>query len=123
MKTPENCVINGRGDLYDCAKSCAVPIRRNYSYTHRNIKTTSDLLATLRAGKFADGCPMFFITSDGAALSFDSVRKELASILYSIKHKQNDGWRVVACDVNWEDNELYCAHSGEKIESACGDDE
>jgi hypothetical protein len=35
-----------------------------------------------------------------------------------VRHKVNDGWRVVACDTNWEDGELYCDHSGERIESA-----
>lgn len=32
-----------------------------------------------------------------------------------------DGWEVVACAVNWEDSELTCDHSGERIESAYAD--
>jgi hypothetical protein len=35
-----------------------------------------------------------------------------------MRNKVNDGWRVVACDTNWEDASLYCDHSGERIESA-----
>ena len=29
-----------------------------------------------------------------------------------------DGWRPIALEVNWEDNELYCAHTNRKIECA-----
>ena len=84
------------------------------------IKTVRDLKATLRNGEFAwpGGYPMFLITSDGAALSFKSAREEFRNIAHSVIHKQNDGWRVVACDINWEDGDLICAHSNERIESA-----
>jgi len=61
---------------------------------------------------------MYFLASDGAALSFESVRAELSRVLYSIHHNLDDGWRIVACDINWEDSELRCEHSGERIESA-----
>ena len=91
-------------------------------YSFREITETWQLLATLRNGQFAwpGGYPMYFLTSDGGALSFASVREELASILPAIKEHMNDGWRVVACDVNWEDTELVDDHSGELIESAYG---
>ena len=88
-----------------------------------NIKTTSDLKNAIRSGAYTfPGCyPLFFITSDGAALSFDSVKKNLRSVLWSIKNEVNDGWRIIGCDANWEDGELTCEHSGERIESAyCG---
>lgn len=95
-------------------------IRSNYCQHHRGIKSAADLKATLRAGSSTDlgGYPLYFITSDGAALSFDSVRKEIRSVLHSTRHGFNDGWQVVACDVNYEDGELYCDHSGERIPSA-----
>ena len=98
----------------------STPLRTNYKRTHRNIKSGQDLRATLRAGEFAwpGGYQMFFITSDGAALSFDSVRKNLRSVLDSIRTHCNDGWRVVACDINYEDTELTCDHSGESIPAA-----
>jgi len=35
-----------------------------------------------------------------------------------MRNNVNDGWRVVACEANWEDAELYCDYSGERIESA-----
>jgi len=98
----------------------STPLRTNYKFQHHNITSGQDLRATLRAGEFAwpGGYQLFFITSDGAALSFDSVRKNLRSVLDSIRTKCNDGWRVVACDINYEDTELTCDHSGEPIPAA-----
>ena len=45
------------------------------------------------------------------------------SVLDSIRHKSDDGWRVIACEVNWEDENLCDDHTGEKIESAYGENE
>jgi len=56
-------------------------------------------------------------------LSFQTVRENLRSVLDSIRHKSNDGWRVIACEVNWEDEDLYDDHTGEQIESAYGENE
>ena len=86
----------------------------------KHIKTTAQLRAILRAGPYAwpGGYPMFFVTNDGDSLCFECVRAEYRSVSYSIRHKVNDGWRVVACCVNWEDNDMICDHCGERIESA-----
>jgi len=86
----------------------------------RHIESAEQLKATLRAGAYAwpGGYLLYFITDDGAALSFDTVRAEFRAVLDSVKTKSRDGWRVVACDVNWEDADLNDAHTGEKIESA-----
>ena len=87
-----------------------------------NINTVKDLKQALRNGPYAwpGGYPLYFITSDGAALSFKAVRENFRCVIWSIKNKVNDGWRVQAMNVNYEDNELYCDHTGEKIESAYG---
>jgi len=84
------------------------------------ITNTTDLKNAIRSGAYTfPGCyPLFFITSDGAALSFDSVKENFRLVLWSVKNQVNDGWRVVGCDANWEDGELTCDHSGERIESA-----
>lgn len=89
-----------------------------------NINSISDFRKAIRNGEYAwpGGYPCYFITSDGAALSFDAVRRELRSILESIANKANDGWRIVALEINWEDASLYCEHTGQKIESAYGDE-
>lgn len=95
------------------------------SYTHSIIKTGKDFRETIRAGAYAwpGGYPLFFITSDGAALSFDSAKENARHIIDSIRNKSKDGWRVIGCDVNWEDSDLYCDHSGKPIESAYGETE
>ena len=69
------------------------------------------------------GYPRFFITSDGAALSFDAAMAEKDQIIDAINEQSNCGWRIVACDINWEDAELYCDHTGQRIESAYAEDE
>lgn len=90
-----------------------------------NVNTTKDLKTALRNGQHAwpGGYPLYFITSDGAALSFDAVRSEYRQAINAIRHQLNDGWRVVAVDINYEDSDLYCDHTGQRIESAYGDDE
>ena len=90
-----------------------------------NVKTTKDLKTALRNGQWAwpGGYPLYFITSDGAALSFDAVRSEYRQVINAVRHRLNDGWRVVAVEINYEDSDLYCDHTGQRIESAYGDDE
>jgi hypothetical protein len=82
--------------------------------------TAKEFTEQLKTGAYAwpGGYPLFFITHDGAALSFDAAKENRELITESIADDCNDGWQVVGCDVNWEDSELICDHSGEKIESA-----
>jgi len=119
---PEHLFIGDGGELFDTRIEnwTSKPLRKNYCRSHQHINTVTDLKATLRNGSYAwpGGYPMYFITSDGGALSFDSVREELRNVVDSIKTKCNDGWRVVACDINWEDGNLVDDHSNERIESA-----
>ena len=68
------------------------------------------------------GYPRFFVLSDGEALSYNAARSEQALIEQAIADADDSGWRVVACDINWEDSELTCAHTGALIESAYGND-
>ena len=92
------------------------------AYRHNEIKTSRDLLETLAAGPYAwpGGYPMYFITHDGCALSFDAVKKRAMSKARDIKGRSFD--RVVWADVNWEDGDLYCEETGELIPSAYGED-
>ena len=64
------------------------------------------------------GYPRYFITSDGAALSYDAARENRQIIEQSISEGCNDGWQVVACEINWEDSSLTCDHTNKPIESA-----
>jgi hypothetical protein len=66
------------------------------------------------------GYPRYFITNDGAALSYDAARENRQIIEQSISEGCNDGWQVVACEINWE-SELICDHTSKLIESAYGD--
>lgn len=68
------------------------------------------------------GYPLFLVTSDGASLCVNCGRREWRQIAYAIMHGINDGWRVIAPEVNWEDSSLLCDHCGEQIESAYGND-
>jgi len=88
------------------------------------INTIHDFRRAIRNGAYAwpGGYPLYFITSDGAALSFDAAKAERRNILQSIAHRSNDGWRVIGADVNWEDQDLACDHTGERIPSAYGED-
>lgn len=99
-------------------------VRRNFARTHREIHTVADFKATLRAGPYAwpGGYPMFLITDDGATISFDGARRKFRSIAASIRDKARDGWRVVGCDINYEDGQMYCEATGDRIESAYAED-
>ena len=82
--------------------------------------TTKQIKQSLREGAFTSlGCyPKFFITSDGAALSHEAVRAEWRQVCDAVRNGFANGWQVVAEDVNWEDPDLYCDHTGNRIESA-----
>jgi hypothetical protein len=126
MDRPKHLFVTSDGGLYDTrvVEWSKHPLRADYAKGFARIANTAQLRATLRNGQYAwpGGYPLFFITSDGGALSFESVRKNLRNVLDSIAHKSADGWRVVACEVNWEDSDLTCDDSGKRIESAYGND-
>mgnify|MGYP003350628761 CR=1 FL=1 len=89
------------------------------------IKTTADLKTALRNGKYAwpGGYPLYFICADGEPLSFEAVIQEYRQVLRDVRDNVTAyGWRVIACEVNWEDAALYCAHSGRRIEAAYCED-
>lgn len=95
-----------------------------------DIKTVFDFNKALDMGPYTwpGGYPLFFYTSDGAALSWQAVIEEQALIrdsiiAYEYPAYHADGWRVVGVEVNCEDQELYCDHTGVKIESAYGEDD
>lgn len=88
--------------------------------------TLAEIKGRLRAGAYAwpGGYPIYFITADGAALSFEAVKQEWRNVVSA--HLTNDkrsGWYVEAATINWEDPELYCDHTNHRIESAYAEDE
>lgn len=93
------------------------------------IKTVFDFNRELKRGQHAmvGGYPTYFITADGAVLSWQAAKEEQALIRDSIINypfdgecipRSTDGWRVVTIEINFENKNLYCDHTGEKIESA-----
>lgn len=85
--------------------------------------TTKMLKEHIRDGKYAwpGGYPKYFICSDGEALSYEAVLENYREVLYAVKYSDSSGWHVVSCDVNWEDEYLYCGHTGKLIECAYGE--
>lgn len=122
-------VSESDGGLYDTRVegwSNRRALRPDYSKHFRDIETTAQLRATLRAGAYAwpGGYPLYFLTQCGEALSFESVRENIGEVIGAIQNDDSGGgWLVVACQVNEEDSQLTCAHSGKPIESAYGTDE
>jgi hypothetical protein len=110
-------------DTRDPAWSEKPPLRDPYCRSFKRIDTASALKATLRAGKTTDlgGYPLYFVAGDGEALSFEAVRAELKQCLRA-KAYCDRSWEIIGCEVNYEDNDLTCAHTGKKIPSAYGDD-
>lgn len=86
--------------------------------------TVREFFASLRSGRYTSfgSYPKFWLTHDGATLSYQACRDNAARIGRSIRDRDRDGWRVVACDVNWEDPDMRCADTGERIESAYAED-
>ena len=90
-----------------------------------HIQTISDFRHAMRHGPFAwpGGYPCYFITADGAALSWRAAREERRLILSALRDRDNTGgWLVTGLDINWEDPALYCDHTGERIPSAYAED-
>lgn len=121
--------VSDDGGLYDTRQPnwSHKPIRENFRRNHREIETVADLKATLRAGQWTDvgGYPLYLVMADGEALSFDAARSEFRSLVDAIWNRTSviDGWRPVACEINYEDGFLYCSHTGNRIPSAYAEDE
>lgn len=88
---------------------------------HTNLTPSGFGRALKQPYAWPGGYPLYFITSDCAALCHDCARKHGRAVIDSIRTRANDGWRVVAQDVNWEDSALYCDHCSKPIESAYGE--
>lgn len=93
------------------------------------IRNVRDLVDSLEEGKYTSlgSYPKFWQCADGGTLSYEAVKENWREIRRAIRLQGGKGysdsqWRVVACDVNYEDPELYCDHTGERIESAYAED-
>lgn len=64
------------------------------------------------------GYPLYVVMDDGEALSVEAARENWREIVRETLQGLSGGWRALGVDINWEDAELCCAHTGERIESA-----
>lgn len=91
------------------------------------IKTISDFRKAVRNGPYAwpGGYPLYWVMADGEACSFRVAKDERRAMLEAIVSGQrcDNEWRPVALEINYEDASLWCAHRGERIESAYAEDE
>lgn len=90
-----------------------------------NFTAAKVFLKALSKGAYAwpGGYPIYFLTSDGAVLSFKAAQEEKRQIVSAILNRDTrGGWHVEGADINWEDAQLYCDHTGERIESAYAED-
>ena len=121
MTRNDHLFVSSNGALYDTREvgwSQSPPLRLVYSALKRKIRTCEDLKAALRHGGFAwpGGYTCAFVTSDGELLTFDTVREHLETVLWSIRNKADDGWRVIGVTGEYEsDGPAYCSHSGELL--------
>ena len=85
-----------------------------------DIETLADLESVLKDGPYAwpGGYPLYFVTKDGGVLSFKAVEENRTEVDSAIREDNDRQWRVVACYINWEDSDLVCDHTNERIESA-----
>lgn len=114
----KNVFVSDSGDLID--KRTLATVREKYSFTFSRIRNTKELRATIRNGKYSQfgGYPLFLYASDGDTLCFDCVEKDYKSLA----HDYNGNTAIVGCEINYEDQHMYCAHCNKQIESAYGDD-
>ena len=88
--------------------------------------TVSDFNAQLGAGAFAwpGGYPVYFVTSDCEAMSFEYARANADLIRQAIaENDTRSSWHVLGADINWEDASLYCCGNNKRIPSAYAEDE
>lgn len=84
----------------------------------------SQIKQALRNGAYAwpGGYPLYFVASDGEAMSFAGVRMSWRDIVRAyLTNDERSGYMLVAVEANWEDAELHCCVSGDRIESAYAD--
>lgn len=62
----------------------------------------------------------YFLCADGSIISRASFLKEIRLILHAAMFPEylNKQWTVVGRDINYEDLELRCEHTGDEIEAA-----
>lgn len=65
------------------------------------------------------GYPIYFICADGGILSVDAAREQRDRIVDAISDEgSNRQWEVIGCEINYENTDMYCDHTGKLIPAA-----
>lgn len=64
------------------------------------------------------GYPLFYVMKDGEPMCPKCLNENLGLVLA----KDDEQWTVEGCDINYEDEALYCSHCGTKMPSAYGEE-
>jgi len=74
---------------------------------------------------FPGGYPLYFVMSDGEAMSFKAAvaEKERIREAFEDRSSSDRDWIPMGVEINYEDANLYCCHTNERIESAYAEDE
>jgi hypothetical protein len=85
-----------------------------------NFDKSADIAKHIARNPYAwpGGYPRFAITDDSGVLCPKCCASEFQSIAAS---NPGDGWHVIAHDINYEDNALFCDHCNDQIEAAYSD--
>lgn len=77
-----------------------------------------DSKGKLPAYAWPGGYPIAYVMNDGECLCPTCVNDPSNPV-----HEGGaaDGWRIEGYDINYEDNNLFCAHCNKQIESAYGE--
>lgn len=90
-------------------------MKSNHSYTRAEFE--HDLKApTVAYG----GYTIHFITPDGEPMSYEAAKSNKKLICDALEEREagihsRSQWLVLGKEINWEDNEMRCCHSGELI--------
>lgn len=79
----------------------------------------------LKNGPFAwpGGYPLFGISKDCNAICFDCMEKERERIEKACLLHNDNSWEIIAVEINYEDNLLFCDCCSNRIESAYAESE
>lgn len=115
------------GALYDTRApdwNKGAPVRARYRLEGAAPFDLQSIKAAIRNGATTDlgGYPRFFLLSDGGALSFAGARQAWREIVAEYLTDSRTGWRIECVDINYEDSDLICDHTGERIPSAYAED-
>ena len=67
------------------------------------------------------GYPRFALMEDGEAICRKCAASNFRQLMRSTKDNARDGWTCIGAEINWESEDLTCAHCNAPIESAYGD--